>query len=79
MHVEKLITMSGQIAGFFRPYPRDEAVASVRKHIVSFWTPAMVELLERRVVENPAGIDELVVAAMSPGERRATPRPMEAG
>ena len=64
MRVEKLISMSAQIATFFRSYPREEAVASVRKHVVSFWTPAMLELLEARVAADPSGVDPLVVAAM---------------
>ena len=64
MQVEKLISMSSQIAAFFRSYPREEAVASVRKHVVSFWTPAMLEQLEARAVSDPAGMDPLVAAAM---------------
>ncbi len=39
--IEKLVRMANQIADFFVPYPDDEAVAGVREHIRSFWTPAM--------------------------------------
>ncbi len=70
MRVEKLIGMANQVAVFFRPYPPDEAAASVRKHLVAFWTPAMVAMLEQRVAGEPAGIDPLVLAAM---RRRDTP------
>ena len=64
MRVEKLISMANQIAGFFRAYPREEAVASIRKHVVSFWTPAMVAMLEERAASDPAGMDPRAAAAM---------------
>lgn len=73
MQVEKLISMAGQVATFFRPYP--DGADSVRKHLVAFWTPAMVDMLERRVAEDASGIDPLVVAAMRPDDHPAGPLP----
>ena len=43
--IEKLVRMANQIADFFVPYPDAEAVAGVREHIRSFWTPGMREEL----------------------------------
>ena len=64
MKTEKLLAMADQIATFFRSYPADEAAASVRKHLVTFWTPVMVRQLEDRVAKDAAGIDPLVAAAL---------------
>ena len=64
MKVEKLIVMSNRVAGFFHSYPDETAAASVRKHLVSFWTADMVAALEHRVERDSTGIDRLVVQAM---------------
>lgn len=43
----KLEHMANQIAGFFRPYPVEEARDGVLRHLKRFWTPKMrAELLE---------------------------------
>jgi formate dehydrogenase subunit delta len=41
MSSDDLVRMSRQIAEFFEPYPREEAVAGVQEHLVKFWTPTM--------------------------------------
>ena len=41
MSSDDLVRMSTQIAQFFEPYPREEAVAGVQEHLVKFWTPVM--------------------------------------
>ena len=41
MSSDDLARMSRQIAQFFEPYPREEAVAGVQEHLLKFWTPAM--------------------------------------
>ncbi len=69
MKVEKLISMSNQIATFFRSYPDDVATAGIKQHLVAFWTPTMVSLLEDRLQDDAAGSDPLVVRAM----RRSAP------
>ena len=72
MKPEKLVAMANQIASFFRSYPEEEAAASVRQHLLAFWTPAMVATLEGQVVEDPAGIDGLVVQAMRRADTEAS-------
>ena len=52
---EDVVRMANQIAAFFAPYPRDEAVAGVAGHITSFWTPAM----RARLKALPPASDEL--------------------
>lgn len=41
MNTEHMIHMANQIAAFFAPYPHDEAVEGVRKHLLDFWEPRM--------------------------------------
>ena len=41
MKPEQMIHMANQIAAFFAPYPHDEAVEGVRKHLLDFWEPRM--------------------------------------
>ncbi len=64
MKVEKLVAMANQIARFFHAYPDPAATASVRHHLVAFWTPAMVQAIAHRVAQDATGIDPLVVRAM---------------
>lgn len=54
MSLDDLVRMSRQIAQFFEPYPREEAVAGVQDHLVRFWTPAMrAELFTLRQGSHP--------------------------
>jgi len=39
----KLVRMANQIAGFFRSYPEAAALEGIRAHLVSFWTPRMLQ------------------------------------
>jgi formate dehydrogenase subunit delta len=39
--IAKLARMAGQIADFFKPYPEEEAAASIADHINQFWTGRM--------------------------------------
>lgn len=81
----KLERMANEIAGFFRSYPDDEAMAGIHDHIRSFWAPVMRRDLLARVETHPAGLDPLVVKALerfttakSPVEREAA-GPAEVG
>lgn len=60
MNIDKLIRMANQIAAFFRAYPETEAIAGIRDHIMSFWTPRMRETLLARMEEDEAGLDSLL-------------------
>jgi formate dehydrogenase subunit delta len=71
MSIEKLTRMANQIAGFFRSYPDDKALAGIRDHLVSFWTPGMRNALLAHVGQGGDGLDPLVVRALrddQPGE-----------
>ena len=74
----KLDHMANQIAGFFRSYPDEEAVAGIHDHIRSFWSPAMRRDLLARDDAGAARLDPLVTAALhalktgkSPAQREA--------
>ncbi len=60
---EKLARMANQIAGFFRTYPHDQAVAGVQEHIQSFWSPSMRRDLQACIDDGSIKLDELVIAA----------------
>ncbi|GJE15544.1 formate dehydrogenase subunit delta [Methylobacterium marchantiae] len=62
---DKLVRMANQIAGFFRSYPDDEAVAGIHKHIVAFWTPKMRRALEAHGPEEGSGLDPLALRAIT--------------
>ncbi len=57
-----LIRMANQIADFYKPYPREEAVAGVAEHIRSFWEPRMRRGLAELVSGNGSELDELALA-----------------
>jgi formate dehydrogenase subunit delta len=61
---ERMIHLANQIAIFFRPYPREEAVTGITSHLVQFWEARMLRQLKAYVAENGAGLEELVVAAV---------------
>jgi len=54
----KLVRMANQIAAYFHAYPEATALAGVRKHLVDFWTPRMLQDL--RAHAGDAGLDKLV-------------------
>lgn len=70
---DKLVRMANQIAAFFRPYPEDEAVAGVRKHLKAYWTPKMRQALADYAPEAARHLDSLVVRALEHPTARASP------
>ncbi|MBL0939487.1 MAG: formate dehydrogenase subunit delta [Gemmatimonadaceae bacterium] len=40
MSADDVVRMANQIAGFFAPYPQDEAIAGVADHMEKFWPPS---------------------------------------
>ena len=60
---EKLARMANQIAGFFRTYPHDQAIAGVQEHIRSFWSPVMRRDLQACIDDESVKLDDLVIAA----------------
>ena len=65
--------MANQIADFYKPYPREEAVAGVAEHIRSFWEPRMRKGLSEIVAGGGAELNDLALAgarsalALQPG------------
>ena len=59
---EKLVMMANQIAAYFRPYPRDRALAGIAGHLRDFWTPKMRASLDL----NAPKLDPLVREALAP-------------
>jgi formate dehydrogenase subunit delta len=66
----KLVRMANQIAEFYAPYPRDEQVAGVRKHLRAFWSPVMKRDLLQHIAEGGDGLKEIVIH-VSADERRS--------
>jgi len=62
MNSSDLIRMVNQIADYYRPYPREEAVKGVADHIVAFWDPRMRAGLGEIVAAGGAGLSELALA-----------------
>ncbi|KQP51870.1 peptidase [Methylobacterium sp. Leaf399] len=62
---QKLVRMANQIAGFFRSYPDEEAVAGIHKHIVAFWTPKMRHALHAYGPKPESGLDPLALQAIT--------------
>ena len=73
MDTDKLVHMAGEMAGFFRSYPDDEASRGIADHIKAFWTPKMRQALMARVAADPTGIDPLVVQAMAAPPQAPSP------
>ena len=65
MSQDRLVPMANQIATFFRAYPEADAVVGVGEHIRAFWTPGMCTALSERIAHDPAGVERLVVLAMT--------------
>ncbi|ACB94635.1 formate dehydrogenase subunit delta [Beijerinckia indica] len=64
-HPKTLIRMANQIAGFFKPYSREDAIVEVRVHIASFWSPVMRRDLQHVIEQGAPDLDLIVVEAMS--------------
>src|SRR5215472_1231117 len=79
---EHLITMANDIANYFRPQGREEAIAGIANHIKRYWTLRMRQKLNVFLAEGHAGeLDELPRAAIerlnqtppAPGQPAAAP------
>ena len=76
MDIDKLVRMANSIGHYFAAYPdRDEAMASIAKHIEMFWTPQMRrELLNHATQPASAhGLQALVADALA--KHRLQPGP----
>lgn len=59
-----MVHMANQIAEFFAPYPRDEAVAGVTDHFKKFWEPRMRKQIIDYVAKGGGGLHDLALEAV---------------
>lgn len=84
-NTKTLVRMANQIADFFTPYPEEERVAGVQKHIIAFWSPVMRRDLTAYIEHGGEGLRPAVLAAfdhIANGEsptHRASEGPRELG
>ncbi len=62
MSDDDLVRMANQIADFYRPYPRDEAIRGVAEHITMFWEPRMRGKLRTLLESGGEGLSEIALA-----------------
>ena len=68
MDIDNLVRMANRIGDYFTVYPdKDEAEASIARHIEMFWTPQMRRELLDHVAAGPSehGVQALVASAVS--------------
>lgn len=71
----RLVAMANDIAAYFRPQSRDEAVAGIAAHIERFWTPRMRAKLNAFLASGATGteaLEELPRAAIARLNERET-------
>jgi len=56
-----IVRMANQIADFHKPYPEDEAVEGVARHIRDFWDPRMRADLAAQLADDDAGFTDLAL------------------
>ena len=62
---EQLVMMANDIGNYFRPQPREEAIAGIASHIRRNWTLRMRQKLNAYLAAGHAGLDELPRAALA--------------
>lgn len=65
MLVKDLVRMANQIADYFAVYPKSEAIDGISKHIHASWEPRMRDALKVHIDAGGAGLQPLVLEAMS--------------
>src|SRR5437868_3427781 len=56
--------MANQIAEFFRPYPKSEALHGIAKHVHNTWNPRMRDTMKVIIEAGEEGLEPLFVEAM---------------
>ena len=56
----KLVRAANQIAAFYAPYPREEALAGIAEHVQKFWEPRMRRRFADLIAAGGEGIDQMV-------------------
>ena len=66
MNNDNLVKMANNIAAFFNSDPdREAAVEGVSQHIQNFWEPRMKKAILAHAAQGGAGLDELVLKALT--------------
>jgi len=68
MDTADIVRMANQIAAFFGPLPRDEALAGIAGHIRDFWDPRMRDCLNAHMTAGGEGLSPLVIEAVGSKE-----------
>ena len=63
MQVTDLVRMANQIADYYRPYPKPEAIDGIAKHIHLFWDPRMRNQLKAHMDNGGEGLAPLFIEA----------------
>lgn len=63
MQNSDIVRMANQIAAYFSPYPKSEAVDGIKKHLHAFWEPRMRNHLKDFLEQGGEGLDPLFVEA----------------
>lgn len=73
MSTDDIIRMANQIAGFFKAYPEETAVAETCNHIRNFWEPRMHAELFDILARGGEGLDPIALESarhLARGESR---------
>ena len=65
MQTADLVRMANQIADYFAPYPKSEAIDGIAKHVHSFWEPRMRNALKAHIDAGGDGLTPLFRDAMA--------------
>jgi formate dehydrogenase subunit delta len=65
MKASVLVQMANQIADFWSPYPKAEALDGISKHIHAAWEPRMRDALKAHIDSGGAGLSPLFLEAMA--------------
>ena len=63
MHNSDLVRMANQIAAYFNPYPKSEAIDGIAKHVHLFWDPRMRNQLKAFIDQGGEGLSPLFLEA----------------
>ncbi len=63
MQVSDLVRMANQIAAYFAPYPKSEALDGIAKHVHLFWDPRMRNELKAHLDKGGEGLSPLFIEA----------------
>lgn len=62
MEHQDIVRIANQIAAFYEPYPREEAIKGVAEHIILFWDPRMRVKLREMLSADFDGFSEIARA-----------------